>query len=151
MKEEKPIVTLISIGQARVGNVFIHKGPGSKCASCEYFNVCVKNMEPKRVYKIVKVRDKTLLCRQYKIEMQVVDVVDAEITAAIPSKQAIAGAVITFHMPDCKEEGCENCEFCFPTGLKEGDRCKILDVTESLQCFEGLLLRKVVLRRVPVS
>ena len=147
----KPIVTLVSIGQARVGTAFLHRGSGTKCENCEYLQVCVKNLEPQRVYKIVKVRDKTLHCRQYDSEMQVVEVLDAEIPAAIPAKQAIEGAVIMFQVRDCSQESCENSETCFPEGLRAGDRCEVLSVTESLPCSEAFLLKKVSLRRVPVS
>jgi len=147
----KPIVTLVSAGQARVGMIFIHRGLGPKCEDCEYSQVCVGNLEPDRVYEIAKVRDKTLSCGQYETEMQVVEVFDAEIPAAITAKQAIEGAVITFQMSDCGEEGCNDCELCFPTGLRAGDRCEVLSVTGSLPCSEGLLLKKVSLRRVPVS
>jgi uncharacterized protein (UPF0179 family) len=151
MTREKPTVTLIGIGQARVGRVFIHKGPCSKCEDCKYFQVCVKNVESERVYKIVGVRQKTLPCRLYETEMQVIEVVDAEIPAAIQSKQAIAGAVITFEMPSCKEEICENRELCLPRGLRQGDRCEVLEVTVSLQCSEGSPRKQVLLRRVPIS
>lgn len=147
----KPIVTLVSTGQARVGTIFFHRGPGSKCESCQYFQACVKNLEPGRVYKIVKLRDKTLPCGQYETEMQVVEVLDGEIPSAIPAKQAIEGAVITFQMVDCREETCNNCELCFPKGLKAGDRCEVQNATETLPCSEGFLLKKVSLRRVPVS
>lgn len=147
----KPIITLVSAGQARIGTVFIHRGPGSKCKICEYFRVCVRNLEPERVYEVVKVRDKVLPCGQYEAEMQVVEVLDAEIPAAIPARQAIEGAVITVQAIDCREEGCENCGLCFPTGLKPGDRCEVLGATESLPCSEAFLLKKVSLRRVPVS
>jgi uncharacterized protein (UPF0179 family) len=147
----KPIVTLISSGQARVGTAFIHRGAGSKCEDCEYFRVCVKNLEPERVYEIVKVRERTLPCSQYEAEMHVVEVVDARMLAAIPAKQAIAGAVVTLKTRECTEEICENREICFPTGLKAGDRCEVLSVTESLRCSEGFLLKKAFLQRVPVS
>ena len=147
----KPIVTLVSIGQAKTGTVFIHRGLGSKCDDCEYLHVCVKNLESERVYKIVKTRDKTLPCSQYETEMQVVEVVEAEIPVAIPARQAIEGAVITLKLPGCREESCAIYELCFPMGLKAGDRCEVLEVTESLRCSEGLLLKKVSLRRVPVS
>ena len=147
----KPIVTLVTTGQARVGTTFLHRGSGTKCENCEYFQVCVRNLEPERVYKIVKVRGKTLPCRQYDSEMHVVEVLDAEILAAISAKQAIEGAVIMFQVSDCSQESCENSEICFPAGLRAGDRCEVLNVTESLPCSEAFLLKKVSLRRVPVS
>ena len=151
MKEEKSIVTLIGIGQAVVGKEFIHKGPGTKCESCKYSQVCVRNLEPERIYRIVEVREKTLPCALYETEMQAVEVVETEIAAVVPSKQAIQGAIITLHNPDCKEQECKNYETCFPTGLKDRDRCEIVAVTESLQCPQGLPLGKVLLRRAPAS
>ncbi len=147
----RKIVTLIGVGQAHVGTVFIHRGPGSKCGICEYSQVCVKNVEPERVYRIVRVREKTLPCRQYETEMQVVEVVSAEISAAILSKKAIAGVVIAFQTPECKVEGCENYSLCFPTGLRDRDRCEVSGVTGSLQCPGGLALKTVSLRRVLAS
>jgi len=147
----RKIVTLIGVGQAQVGSVFIHRGPGSKCGACEYSQVCVKNVEPERVYRIVRVREKTLPCRQYEMEMQVVEVLNAEIPAAILSKKAIIGAVVTFQTPDCKAEGCENFGLCFPAGLRDMDRCEVLGVTGNLKCPEGLALKAVSLRRVPAS
>jgi uncharacterized protein (UPF0179 family) len=151
MIPKKPIITLISIGQARVGRVFIHKGPSHKCEGCGYFQVCVKNVETERVYEIVGVRQKTMRCRLYATEMQVVEVVAAETSAAIQSKQAIKGAVITFGMPDCKEEICENREICFPRGFRQGDRCEILEVTGSLQCSGGSPRKQVLLQRRRLS
>jgi len=151
MKDEKPIVTLIGTGQAEIGKVFIHKWPSSKCESCKYSSVCIRNLEPDRVYKVIKVRDKTLPCDLCEMEMRVVEVVDAEIPAAVPSKQAIERATITARLPNCKEQDCENYKLCFPIGLKDGVRCEILDVTESLRCLQELPLKKVLLRRARAS
>jgi len=144
-------VTLIGTAQAQVGGVFIHKGPGSRCENCEYFKVCIKNVQPERVYEIVKVREKFLRCKLYEADMQVVEVVDAEILAAIPSKQTIVGIVITFQTPECKNESCENYELCFPTGLRDNDRCEVLEVIGSLQCSLGASLKRASLRLAPIS
>jgi uncharacterized protein (UPF0179 family) len=147
----KRIVTLISSGQAKPGKVFIHKGAGSKCSDCEYHNVCVKNVKPNRVYKIIKVRDKTLQCKQYEVEMKVVEVANAEISASLPAKQAISGAIVSFKTPECQNEACVSFELCCPVGLKDGDRCEVLEVTENLECPEGAPRRKVVLRLAQAS
>jgi len=147
----KKTVTLISTAQAQVGKVFIHKGPGSRCVNCEYYKVCVENVKPECVYKIVKVREKILHCKLYEADMQAVEVVDAEISAAIPSKQTIVGIIITFQTPDCENESCENHELCFPTGLKDNDRCEVLEVIGSLQCSQGASLKQAFLRLAPVS
>ncbi len=147
----KPVVTLIGVGQAKVGKVFLHKGAGSKCAECKFYNVCVKNLEAGRVYKVVGVRRKLMTCGAYETEMRVVEVADAEISASLPSKQAIENAVITYSPVDCKNQECENFELCVSSGLKSGDRCVVLEVAEGFECSQGLALKRVVLRRVPVS
>lgn len=144
-------MTLIGSGQAKPGTVFIHKGPGSKCVDCEYFRVCVQNIESGRVYEIAGVRDKFLPCKQYETEMRVVEVTDAKIPSSLPTKQAMPGAIIVFQAPECRNEGCESYEMCFPLGLKAGDRCEVLEVTETFQCSLGASRKKVVLRLSPAS
>jgi uncharacterized protein (UPF0179 family) len=145
------IVTLIGSGQAKPGTVFIHKGPGSKCVNCEYLRVCVQNIESGRVYEVSGVRDKFLPCKQYETEMRVVEVIDAKIPSSLPTKQAMLGATVVFQAPECRNEGCESYETCFPLGLKIGDKCEVLDVTETFQCPLGVSRRKVVLRLSPAS
>jgi uncharacterized protein (UPF0179 family) len=142
----KRIVTLISSGQAKPETIFIHRGAGSKCADCEYYKVCIMNVEPGRVYRIVKVRDKALQCKQYETEMKVVEVAHAGIPVSLPAKQAISGAIVSFKTPECQNEACVDYELCFPLGLKDGDRCEVLEVTENLECPEGIPRKKVVLR-----
>ncbi|MBS7614133.1 UPF0179 family protein [Candidatus Bathyarchaeota archaeon] len=149
--DSKRIVTLIGSGQAKIGAVFIHKGPGSKCSECGYSKVCVHNIELGRIYEIVGVRDKTLFCKQYETEMKVVEVMNAKILSSLPSKQAIPGAIIVFKTPECGNEGCERYELCFPLGLKDGDRCEVVEVNEAFQCPLGVSRKKVFLRLAPAS
>ena len=151
MRRKQIIVTLVGKGQAKVGEVFIHRGPGSKCAECEYYQVCIENIESGRVYEIVKVRDKTLFCSRYEMEMQVVEVVNAKIPSAIPAKQAIPGAIITFRTPVCEEERCAFYDLCFPEGLKSGDQCEVLEVIQSVQCSLGSPRKKVLLQLASAS
>ncbi len=151
MAEVKTIITLLGVGQAKINEIFIHKGSGSKCSKCKYYNVCVKNLESNRIYRVVNVRDKILKCEPYGLEMRVVEVVEAEVLSAIPSKQAIEGAVLTFHPQNCDEEDCENLKLCSPEYLRDNDRCKVVAVHESLNCPKGFRLKKVLLRRLPSS
>ena len=144
-------VTLIGVGQAEVGRVFINKGLGSRCNSCNYANVCVKNLEPERIYKIAKVRKKKLACNLHEGEMQVVEVVEAELPAAIASKLAIERAIVTFSQQDCHIQNCTSYDLCFPIGLIDGDRCEVSEIIENLHCSQGLSLKKVLLRRAPFS
>jgi len=79
--------------------------------------------------------------------MQVVEVVNAKIPSAIPSKQAIPGAIITFRRPVCdKKEKCAYYDLCFPEGLKSGDRCEVVEVIQNVHCLLGSPRKKVLLR-----
>jgi len=151
LNQRSLIVTLVGKGQAEVGRLFIHRGPGSKCADCRYSQVCVENIEPGRIYEITKIRDRTLFCKQYEMEMQVVEVVNAKILVAIPAKQAIQGAIITFRIPICEEEKCSAYETCFPEGLKSGDRCEVLEVIQNVPCLLGSPRKKVLLQLASAS
>ncbi|MBS7648323.1 MAG: UPF0179 family protein [Candidatus Bathyarchaeia archaeon] len=148
-KRERIIITLLGVGQAKVGESFIHKGSGSKCNECKYFNICVKNLESGRVYRVISLRDKILKCEMYDIEMRVVEVVESEVLAAIDPKQAIKNVILTFHPQKCDEHGCENAALCSPEHLKDSDRCEVIEVYESLRCPKGLQFVKVLLKRVP--
>lgn len=151
MMEDEIIITLLGAGQAKIGELFIHKGSGSKCSACKYFNVCVKNLEKGRVYKVVNIRNKILRCEPYNLEMRVVEVVEAEIPAAVPSNQAIKGAVLTFHRQDCNEQNCDKLALCSPEFLRDNDRCKVIAVYESLNCLRKFQLKRVLLKRLPSS
>jgi len=148
---KKPVVTLVGVRQAREGFVFIHQGTSLECEGCEYHEVCVKNLESGRVYKIVRVREKTFPCKLHEKGVRVVEVVESDILAALPSKLAIEGAVITFRKQECDVQACEYFERCVPCGLLDGDRCVIVEVGGNVACSGGLSLVKVVLRRLPAS
>jgi uncharacterized protein (UPF0179 family) len=149
MTKPKMIVTLVSAGQAKAGFSFIHRGAGAKCSECKYFSVCVKNLENNRIYKIVNVRNKILKCELYDVDMRVVEVVESEVPAAITLKQSIEGAIITFHPQKCSGQDCENIALCSPEGLRDGDRCEVMEVSDKIKCPIGLQLRKALLRRTP--
>ena len=146
MREREVLITLISKSQARIGNVFINKGPSTECKDCSYFQVCIRNLKVGRVYKIVKIREKTLLCDFLDTEMVVVEIEEAGIKAAIPSKIAVEGAVIVINETKCDIEECQNMQLCFPIGIKNSDRCQILSVTKNLACPLNLSLKSALLR-----
>lgn len=148
---KKPVVTLVGVRQARDGFVFIHQGISSECEDCECNEVCIKNLENGRVYKVVRVREKTFPCKLHEKGVRVVEVVESDILAALPSKLAIEGAVITFRKQECDVQACEHFEHCVPCGLLDGDRCVIVEVGGNVACSGGLSLVKVVLRRLPAS
>ena len=151
VSQRKPLITFLSLEQAREGFTFIHKGSASKCAGCKYFPVCVKNLEIGRVYRAVRLREKTVQCELTGKDLVVAEVVESAIEAGIPCQQAIEGAIIAFRTQECSIEECRNYAVCVPTGLVKGDRCKIVEVTGCLECLRSFPLEKVVLLRVPAS
>jgi len=145
------IITMIGVKQATVGLTFIYHGPCPACEGCEYRKVCVENLEPGRVYRIVGLRERVFPCRVHEGGVRVVEVVEADVEAALPSKVAIEGATITFQPRECGQVDCEHYNLCFPVGLFRGDHCAILKVGERIRCREGLSLTRVVLRRTHAS
>ena len=148
---ERSVITLVGVRQAKEGFVFIHQGPSSSCEGCEYYQVCLKNLEAGRVYKVVRLREKVFPCRLHEAGARVVEVVESDILAALPSKLAIEGAVITFQKAECDVQACEHHELCVPRGLVNGDHCTVLKIGENVACSKGLSLVKAVLRRLPSS
>lgn len=151
MTRERSVITLVGVRQAKEGFVFIHQGSSQKCGGCQYYSICIENLEVGRVYKIVGLRENVFPCRLHESGARVVEVVEPEISAALPSKLAIEGAVITFLKIDCDVQACENREICFPRGLVNKDQCTVLKIGENLACSKGLSLVKAMLHRLPSS
>ncbi len=151
MVREKSVITLVGVKQAKKGFVFIHKGPSSNCEGCKYYQVCIRNLETGRVYKVVKLREKVFPCMLHEAGARVVEVVESNILAALPSKLAIEGAVITFRKGDCNVQACEHLELCAPRGLANGDQCTVLKIGEKILCPNDLSLVKALLHRLRSS
>jgi hypothetical protein len=149
--QERPVITLVGVRQAKEGFVFIHQGPSSGCEGCECYQVCIKNLEAGRVYRVIRLREKVFPCRLHEVGVRVVEVVESDISAALPSKLAIEGAVITFRKAECDVQACEHRELCVPHGLVNGDHCTVLKTEENVACPRGLSLVRAVLRRLPSS
>jgi len=149
--DKRRIITLVGVKQARKGLKFLHEKSSEKCENCEYYKVCIGNLETGRVYKIVKLRDKVFPCPIHEGGVKVVEVVESEIFAAISEKMALEGAVIIFHPEECENISCKYKNLCFPTGLYMGDRCEIVKVEDKIECEKGLQLVKAELKRIVVS
>jgi len=142
-------VTLVGIKQAKKGFKFIHLGPSEQCYGCPLYKTCMENLEKGRIYEIVKVRGIKHTCKLHEEGVVVVEVQEAEIEATINKRAAFEGAIITFHPQRCSENSCKFLKFCFPRGLKDGDKCKILKIEEkNIECLLGRNLALVRLRRV---
>lgn len=120
-------VTLIGTKLAKVGTEFVFLGASAECKKCKLRKACM-NLDVGRRYLITGLRDVQHECPVHDSEVDVVEVVEAPITAAIDVKKALGGAKISFKMPKCDEKGCKAYDFCHPVGLKNGDKCTIVKV-----------------------
>jgi len=124
--EEGRIVTLIGATLAHVGVEFIFSGAAGKCDECRLKKSCL-NLDVGRRYRVEKVREDIKHdCYIHEDGVRVVEVIEPPIEVAIDAKHAMKGFKIVFEPVDCEEP--ELFDLCHPLGLKEGDRCTILNV-----------------------
>jgi len=141
-------ITIVGVNQARLGYAFLFQGPTSMCKNCDLYKVCVENLESGRVYRIVDLGKKKLSCKLLQEEGFVVEVEESPIEVCLDRRLAIRDAVITFNPASCGIGGCENHEKCIPVGLVAGDRCKVIESGQVVQCPEKVELVLASLLRV---
>ncbi|MFP4654787.1 MAG: UPF0179 family protein [Methanohalobium sp.] len=139
-------VTLIGCRLAKEGQEFIYWGESPDCSGCKIKNTC-NNLEIGRKYRVEKIRSDTVHgCYLHDQGAMVVEVSRASVVAAIESKKAVPGAKINFESIKCDEIDCEYHKFCYPKGLKNGDKCTIINVLDDVEvCSRGKSLKKVEL------
>ena len=147
--EVKSRITIVGWRQAKEGFRFLHEGPLKECEGCKLFHVCMMNLEPKRVYEVVEVREKAFPCTFHEKGARVVRVVESDYRVAIERKYAFPQGIITYKPQECRETSCDNYVNCVPHGLKEGDKGKLLELIDPIQCPLERPLVLVVFRRVP--
>jgi len=129
----RKIITLIGLSQAKIGRTFLMEYK-KKCRTCKLYKVCVGNLRRGMVYKIINVRTKKHFCPVTGEYMKVVEVIELPFDFAISVRQAVEGAIVTFHKK-CSKTDCDNYDICNPIGLKEGEKVKILIVKDKkLKC-----------------
>ena len=99
------------------------------------------------MYVIKKVKDTEHYCPIHEgNKVRVVKVEKTHITTLVHSKSAFEGSMLVFNFPDCEEE-CLMRDLCFPDGLKNGDKCKIVKIKgkPKSKCIKGLNLTEAVL------
>ena len=143
----RKIITIVGLRQAKKGFTFLHSTAPEECKSCDLLKTCMENLEPGRVYTVTKVRNKTFPCRVHEEGVRVVEVEEPNLQVAIEPRLSFHLATITFNPQDCGNRCCENSRFCVPCGLVGGDKCKILDVKERLECPLKRSLVRVVVKR----
>jgi len=147
-EEVKPKITIVGLKQAKKDFLFLHEGPLKECEGCDLYKVCMMNLEPKRVYKVVEVRERVFPCKFHEEGAKVVKVVEPELRVAIESRYAFPQGIITYKTQECKENACANYTNCVPHGLGDGDRGKILEIIGQVQCPLGRPLVLVAFRRL---
>jgi uncharacterized protein (UPF0179 family) len=141
------ILTLVGVKQAKIGTKFVHTGHAEICENCELYRVCIGNLEPKRVYEIIGIRNIQHPCKIHEDGVRVVEVTYSRIKVALEAKQAIPGATITYSPIECTSYDCSLIDFCRPSSLFEGDKCIVEDLLEKVEgCKAGKKLRMVNLK-----
>lgn len=134
--------------EAVEGFTFQFLGVPERCLGCEYSKVCFSRLKEGRLYRVVSVRGKRFPCRIHG-EVILVELEEAPVDAAVPAKQAIEGAIITFRRDECSKLSCPGFTLCKPEGLKNGDKCRVLKVYgDKFPCKEGCAKVKVSLEPI---
>lgn len=142
------MITLVGKNLAHKGLEFIHYDASAQCGSCRFKSTCIDSLEKGRMYRITDVKGTEHPCPIHEGgKVRVVEVERADINALIDSKKAFEGSVIVFKTPECDRE-CIMRDLCFPEGLYEGDKCKIVENQGKSpnQCVNGLNLSLVLLK-----
>lgn len=145
-------ITVVGKNQARVGFEFEFHGPATECKTCELLKPCMERLERNRIYRVVAMRKPTELCRIHHQGGYIVEVQEPHIETTIFRRLAIQGVSLGFPQKECDRVTCVNYPRCFPAGLKSDEKCRVLEVNESVNCPIGLELVRVVVERLqPVS
>jgi uncharacterized protein (UPF0179 family) len=149
MSEATIQITLIGTKLANIGMEFIFNGPTPECEACKLRNTCM-NLEPGRRYRVLGLRgDLVHDCAIHEESVRAVEVTESPIIAALDARKSFAGSKIMFEPLNCEEYDCRMYEICHPIGLRENDRCTIVDVVGESpeECPRGHVLKLVELKR----
>ncbi len=149
MSEATTQITLIGTRLATIGMEFVFNGPTTECETCKLRNTCT-NLERGRRYRVLGLRGELIHeCPLHDSGVKAVEVTESPIIVAIDVRKAFAGSKMILEPPNCEEYNCSMYEICHPVGLKEGDRCTIVDVVGEApeECPQGHSLKLVELRR----
>jgi len=135
-------ITLISYLTAKKGYTFVFSGPAPECMNCRFRKVCIDKLKKGHVYKVVKVLGVKNRCpvNQYVVT---VEVEEATIEAAVPTKLAIEGMIINYSKIKCDINKCVNYSVCNPRYLPGSGKVKIVKILGRLQCPKNISLTRV--------
>jgi len=138
------LVTVVGEQQCKKGFEFVFGGPLAECRECKVKNVCF-HLEQNRWYRVTEIRDVHHECKIHEGGVRVVEVEKLPTRAAIPTKVAVEGSMITYEEMDCDRMGCPHYRICRPWGAGEGMRFTIESVEKEIDCPKGGSLRVVLL------
>jgi uncharacterized protein (UPF0179 family) len=149
MTEASTQITLIGTKLATIGMEFTFNGPTPECESCKLRNTCI-NLEPKRRYRVLGIRGDLIHdCPIHEAGVRAVEVAESPIIAAIDARKAFPGSKIVFEPARCDNPECSMYEICHPAGLRDGERCTIVEVVGEApeECPRGNVLKLVEFKR----
>lgn len=149
MSEATTQITLIGTKLATIGMEFTFNGPTPECDICKLRNTCI-NLEPKHRYRVLGIRGELVHeCPIHEAGVRAVEVAESPIIAAFDARKAFPGSKIVFETVKCDEKGCSMYEICHPAGLKEGERCTVVEVVGEApeECPRGNVLKLVEFKR----
>jgi len=129
---------------AKPGLKFVFEGLTSECVKCRFFKVC-SNLEKGRIYEVKRPRKIKHKCPLHG-NVVVVEVELANINAAVKADMVIEGIIITYRRVWCNSKNCKHRMLCNPLGLFDGDRCKIIEVKNKIDCPKGFNLYECTLK-----
>lgn len=136
------IITLVSSPVAKEGYVFQFTGLAPDCVECPFRKVCVDKLKPGHVYRVVRVLGIKNKCRLTG-SVTTVEVEEAPVRAAVPSRLAVEGMVIRFSKVKCDRKDCPYYGICRQKLLPEAGKVKIVGVGKKVECPRGFSLREV--------
>jgi len=88
-------------------------------------------------------------CPIHEAGVRAVEVAESPIIAAFDARKAFPGSKIVFEAVKCDQADCSMYDMCHPAGIKDGERCTIVEVVGEApeECPRGSVLKLVEFRR----
>jgi hypothetical protein len=130
------MLTVIGRRLAKVGKEFTFFGSISNCKDCKVRNICF-HLEKGSKYRVVEVRKVPHECPMHEDGVLVVQVEEIPRIAVIPGKMAMEGSTVSYEVPRCNRKGCANRALCVLPGMERGQKKRILNIREKVDCPIG--------------
>ena len=145
------LLSFVGESYAKEGFMFYFQGINPNCPdNCSFYATCQTNLEKNTVYRVVKVKDRTLDCPKkfHKEPMRLVELEKPDIEVSMHNKDIYEGSIINFIPVSCDNNECSYIDYCSPPKLlvHKNEKTKIQDVIEKVEnCPRGFHLSVVKL------